>query len=129
MGGRKRGVILFAHGSDDPGWKTPFINIERRLAEKLGADTLVRTAFLRQCEPDIFMVAKEMSLGDRQNITVAPVFLAAGNHVMKDFPVIAKSLEEKYPNIHFEWTDAIGQWPEAQEALATALMEKLAGPA
>ncbi|VAX19886.1 hypothetical protein MNBD_NITROSPINAE02-759 [hydrothermal vent metagenome] len=127
MRGEKSGVVLFAHGSDDPGWKIPFINIERRLAEKLGDNTLVRTAFLRQCEPDIFTVADEMNSGHCQNITIAPVFLAAGNHVMKDFPAIAKSLEEKYPNINFEWTDAIGQWPEAQEALAMALMEKVTG--
>lgn len=115
-----RGVILLAHGSRDPRWRDPF----ERLASKIKAKSpsvAVRPAFLKDLEPEIYTVAEDMARSGVAEITVVPVFLAAGGHSANDFPVMAKRLSAEHPGVNFHWADVIGSWDEVIEAMATAI--------
>jgi sirohydrochlorin cobaltochelatase len=115
----KEAVILLAHGSPDPTWREPIA----RLREKLEArGKLVGDAYLRDIEPDIFIAAKRLLEHGADKILVIPVFLAAGTHSAKDFPELASGLEERHPDICFEWTDVLGAWDEVLDAMANAIL-------
>jgi len=122
----KKGVVLFAHGSRDERWKKPFIELEKRLSKKNG-NTMVRAGFLQDCTPSLYDVVNDMAGAGCRNIVVAPVFLAIGAHAGKDFPVMAKKLEEDYPEVDFEWTEVIGQWEETLNALSEVIAKRLLG--
>lgn len=126
-GGKENiGLILFGHGSRDPGWREPFFAVERRLAA-LGVYQSVRAAFMKECEPALHDAAAQMTLAGVTQIVVAPLFLASGAHQREDFPRIAKELAEAFPEVDFRWTDAVGAWEETQAALATVIGEKVTG--
>ncbi|VAX24371.1 hypothetical protein MNBD_NITROSPINAE04-447 [hydrothermal vent metagenome] len=121
----KKGVALFAHGSRDPRWKAPFVELEKRLSDRAPCDLTVKTAFLQDCEPNLFDVIGAMAKDGCAKITIVPMFLAVGAHAAKDFPEIAQKLRNSYADISFEWTEVIGQWDETQNALASVLADKL----
>lgn len=116
----KRGVILFAHGSPDPAWKKSTVALQLRLEQALPG-VMVASAFLKDTQPSIFEAACDMRSAGVENVTVIPVFLAAGSHYVNDFPVIGKKLEEENPGVEFTWTDVIGRWDEVTGALAAAI--------
>jgi sirohydrochlorin cobaltochelatase len=122
---RRRGAILFAHGSRDPQWKEPFIALERRIGAALPGVT-VKAAYLEGCRPNIHDVADAMAADGIATITVTPMFLAVGAHSRNDFPNIAAKLAAAHPGVVFTWTDVLGEWDETLTALSTVVAGKLA---
>lgn len=120
----EKGIALFAHGSSDPRWKTPFDKLAKKVAARMKKNIVVKTAFLNGCEPDIFQTVDEMVLTGLDQITIIPVFFAFGSHAEKDFPKLDQKLRQKYPEVAFEWTKAIGQWEEAIEALSRVIANR-----
>ena len=120
---KKRGIALLAHGSRDPIWKEPFISLEKKLTISM-PETAVRAAFLKDCTPDIDNAVSDMIDAGADQITVIPLFLAIGAHSRNDFPTIAKTLEEKWPDISFEWAEVIGEWEEMQSALGEVIKDR-----
>ena len=84
-------------------------------------ETFVTAAFLKDCQPTIDEAVGQMIADGAEHITVVPLFLAIGAHSRNDFPSIARTLEEKWPDISFEWTEVIGKWLEMQEALGQVI--------
>jgi len=117
--------VLFAHGSPDPGWAEPAREIERRVGRALD-HAVIRAAFLRDTQPDIFQAVEEMAGAGCVRIVIAPMFLAAGAHSVKDFPDIGRRLAQRHPGVRFEWTEVIGKWDEVLDALSAALIKRLA---
>ena len=87
-------------------------------------ETAVRAAFLKDCTPDIDNAVSDMVEAGVNHITIIPLFLAIGAHSRNDFPTIAKTIEEKWPDINFEWTEVIGEWEEMQAALAQVIKSR-----
>lgn len=87
---------------------------------------LVKAAFLQDCEPKIHDVVDSMAAKGLNRITVIPMFLAVGAHSANDFPKIAERLRAAHPGVEIEWTEVIGQWEEAQDALAETMTAQLA---
>jgi len=124
VSGCKNGLILFAHGSPDPGWKTSIMEIENRVGS-LVDDSCVRAAFLKDTRPQIREVVEGMVSQDIARVIVVPMFLAAGKHSEKDFPTIAKTLEAEFPGVEFTWTDVLGKWEEIIDKISRTLADRL----
>jgi sirohydrochlorin cobaltochelatase len=52
---------------------------------------------------------------------VVPVFLSGGGHVAHDIPRIVAPLQERYPDMHFAISGAIGEEPEVVRAMSDAV--------
>jgi sirohydrochlorin cobaltochelatase len=120
----KQGVVLLAHGSRAAIWKEPFEAIATSLANS-APDTLIAVAYLKEAAPTIDGAVEQMAKEGVTVITVAPMFLAIGAHSLDDFPALAKKLEHTFPYITFKWTEAIGNWEETQQALASTIAARL----
>ncbi|HEB73504.1 MAG TPA: cobalamin biosynthesis protein CbiX [Nitrospirae bacterium] len=117
------GLVLFAHGSLDRNWSKSIDELVSRVSGNL-ENVCVEVAYLKDSAPDIFNVVENFVSTGCGNITIVPMFLAAGAHAAKDFPEIARSLRLKYPAVVFEWKDAIGQWEETLNFFTGILTEK-----
>lgn len=110
-------TLLFAHGSRDPAWRQPMLNVAQRMTE-LSPDVCVRCAFLELTEPSLPAAAAEVvALGARQ-ITIVPMFLGVGKHAREDLPLLLAELTERYPAVQWRLKPSAGEEPAVIDLLA-----------
>ena len=103
----KSALLLFAHGSSDPGWAEPFLKLKAAVQAR-EQDRKVELAFLERMEPSFEeSVAALHEQGIRQ-ITVAPIFLAIGGHMRKDLPKLIEETHRR-TGIEFSVLPALGE--------------------
>jgi sirohydrochlorin cobaltochelatase len=114
---KNRGLILFAHGARDPRWAAPFERLQRLVQEQL-PDGIVKLAFLELMEPRLPAVVSQMSEQGIDDITVVPVFLGQGGHVLRDLPLITDQLRQAHPQLTLKVVDAAGEDASVLNAIA-----------
>lgn len=113
----QRALILFAHGARDPVWAVPMDDVQALIHAK-SPETIVRLAFLEFMPPSLAVCVDELfSLGVRR-ITILPMFMAAGGHLIKDLPNLVAAIQQKYPTIGFDIKPPVGVLPAVQQAMA-----------
>jgi sirohydrochlorin cobaltochelatase len=115
------GIILFAHGARDPRWAEPFEAVLKQLRLASPENPAV-LSFLEFMTPDLLTGATQLLDRGCTHITVVPLFLGAGGHVRKDLPVLIDGLREKYPQVSWQLTPAIGEAPSVVKAMAEAVL-------
>lgn len=113
---KNTGLILFAHGSRDSQWRTPFEAMLEQLQRE--SDQVSMLAFLECMTPSLPEAIDALVAQGIQTITVIPVFLAVGSHVRKDLPLLLEQAQQKHPSISLTASAAIGEQPEIQQAIA-----------
>jgi sirohydrochlorin cobaltochelatase len=118
----RTGVVLFAHGARDPRWAETVEALGRRIAA-LAPGLPVEPAYLELMTPDLAeAVARLVGSGVRR-VVVAPVFLSAGGHVLRDLPARLAQLEPRYPGVVFRIEPALGSLPSVVDAMARVCVE------
>ena len=113
----RHAIILLAHGSRDPLWKTPIEAVARQIAE-LSPDVPVCCAYLEATSPDLAgSVAKLAALGVA-TVRVVPLFLGMGKHTREDLPQLMASVRRTYPQIAFDLRPSLGEEPGVIELVA-----------
>ena len=115
------GLVLFGHGARDPRWADTI----RALAERLGArapDLPVEAAFLEFLSPDLSEAVDRLVARGARSIVVAPVFLAAGGHVLRDLPDLLARTAARHPGLRVRTAPALGSLPGVVEAMAEACL-------
>jgi sirohydrochlorin cobaltochelatase len=117
----KQGIVLFAHGSRDPGWARPFEQLASILRKKTGSP--VALAYLEQMRPTLGEAIDDLA---RQvtSVRVVPVFLGPGGHVKEDLPRLVDSIRSKHHSLAIEIDAAVGDQPAVMEAIANAIARK-----
>jgi len=115
----KEGIVLFAHGSRDPGWSRPFERIAATLAEKLPA-VCVGLAFL-EYGPSLDEVLAALVAKGSGSIRVVPLFLGQGGHVKDDLPRLVKSASSGHAGVMVTLEKPIGEQPAVVAAIAGAI--------
>lgn len=121
----KRAMVLFAHGARDPRWAEPFQRLQA-LVQKQAPDLVVSLAFLELMSPRLPELAVELAADDVDDVTVVPVFLGQGGHVMRDLPVIVEELKQSFPNMTFKIAGAVGEDDSVLNAMAAYCLRSLA---
>ncbi|MDR1967648.1 MAG: CbiX/SirB N-terminal domain-containing protein [Burkholderiaceae bacterium] len=115
------GIVLFAHGSRDPAWRTPIEAVAARM-RALDARAQVNCAYLELTEPDLPTAVQTMLAAGVRAITVWPMFLGAGRHTQIDLPRLIDELQARHADVTFTLQPAIAEHPDVLEAMAhTAL--------
>ena len=110
-------LLLFAHGSSDPGWAAPFVKL-KAMIEVRDPTRVVALAYLERMSPSFDSAVDELRERGATAITVAPIFLAIGGHMRKDLPSLIEAAAQR-TGVVFDVLPALGE--------ADALLEAIAG--
>jgi sirohydrochlorin cobaltochelatase len=113
---KRRALILFAHGAREPSWAAPFERVQQ-LAQAQLPDVVVSLAFLELMTPRLPELVPTLIGMGCDDMTVVPVFLGQGGHVLRDLPLIIDQLRKDHPQLTIRVADAAGENPEVLNAI------------
>jgi sirohydrochlorin cobaltochelatase len=117
----KQALVLFAHGSRDPGWARPFEALASTLREHV--DGPVVLAYLELMKPSLGEAID--GLAERVTaVRVIPVFLGPGGHVKEDLPRLVQSARARHASLSIEVEPAIGDQSAVIDAIARVIAGK-----
>jgi sirohydrochlorin cobaltochelatase len=118
------GLVLFAHGARDPRWAGTVEALASRIAHR-SPGVAVAPAYLEFMAPDLAGAIDAMVARGVRCVVVAPVFLAAGGHVLRDLPDRLAGIAARHPGLSVRVEPALGSLPEVVEAMADACLRTL----
>jgi len=113
----QRALVLFAHGARSASWAAPFERL-RDLTRAREPQVRVELAFLELMSPRLPELVASLTADGINDITVVPVFLGQGGHVLRDLPVILDDLRVAYPQISIKVVEAAGENAAVLQALS-----------
>ncbi len=113
----KEALVLFAHGARDPRWAQPFKKLQA-IAQQQLTGAQVELAFLELMEPRLPEVVDRLVAAGCQRISVVPVFLGQGGHVLRDLPPMIDDLRARHTQLQLSVSDAVGESPDVLQAIA-----------
>jgi sirohydrochlorin cobaltochelatase len=111
-----RGLVLFAHGARAASWAAPFERLRDQARARL-PQAEVALAFLELMTPSLPDAVAAMAARGMTDITVVPVFLGQGGHLLRDLPRLADELRAAHPQLRLHIAGAIGEDPGVQQAM------------
>ncbi len=124
----KQALVLFAHGARDPRWAQPFKKLQAIAQQQLGG-AQVELAFLELMEPRLPETIDRLAADGCLHVSVVPVFLGQGGHVLRDLPPMIEELRLRHPQLQISVADAVGESPEVLQAIASYCVGRLVSPA
>ncbi|MES2075248.1 MAG: CbiX/SirB N-terminal domain-containing protein [Pseudomonadota bacterium] len=109
-------LILFAHGARAASWAAPFERL-RDMTQARMPGTRVALAFLELMTPQLPELVAELAAAGAARITVVPVFLGQGGHVLRDLPLLVEQLCLAHPGVAIEVAGAVGEDPSVLKAM------------
>lgn len=106
--GIERALILFAHGARAASWAAPFERL-RDLTQARMPQVRVSLAFLELMTPRLPELVAELAAGGVTQVTVVPVFLGQGGHVLRDLPLMLEQLRIDFPHVAIDVVEAAGE--------------------
>ena len=122
----KHGLILFAHGARAASWAAPFERL-RDATQARTPDAEVVLAFLELMTPSLPDTVAAMVARGTDRVTVVPVFLGQGGHLLRDLPALCDAIRAAHPGLHLDVVGAIGEDPGVQRAMTDYCVASL-GP-
>lgn len=113
-------LLLFAHGSSDPGWAEPFQKLRSIIRER-EPNQIVELAFLERMQPSFDETVDALHARGVRHITVAPIFLALGGHMRKDLPKLVADAQRR-TGIAFRVLPALGEVDILLDAIAAWML-------
>lgn len=121
----QRALILFAHGARAASWAAPFERL-RDMTQAREPRVRVELAFLELMSPRLPELVAALSADGIDDITVVPVFLGQGGHVLRDLPVMLDDLRVAYPQVKLKVVEAAGENAAVLQALSDYCVGALA---
>jgi sirohydrochlorin cobaltochelatase len=122
----RNALILFAHGARDPRWAAPFERL-RDIAQAQLPDTTVSLAFLELMSPRLPEAVTQLEQEGCAQVSVVPVFLGQGGHVLRDLPLLLEELRRSHPSMEISVAAAVGEDPDVLAAIARYCVATVSG--
>ena len=119
-----RALVLFAHGARAASWAVPFERLRDATQARL-LDCRVTLAFLELMSPRLPETIDALVGEGIVDITVVPVFLGQGGHLLRDLPLLAEGVRAAHPGLRLQVAGAIGEDPGVQAAMADYCVQSL----
>ena len=111
-----RSLILFAHGARAASWAAPFERL-RGLTQARMPEVPVSLAFLELMEPRLPGHVAALAAEGATGVTIVPVFLGQGGHLLRDLPLMVEQLRRDHPALAIEVVGAVGEDPGVLAAM------------
>lgn len=118
-----RAILLLAHGSRDPAWKTPFERLREKIVAQAPA-TPVENAYLEHSSPDVIEASKRLVQQGATSIEIVPLFLGPGGHVRSDLPRLAAAIRSAHVGVEVTVATPIGEVDSVIEAIAAYCLQR-----
>lgn len=119
-----QGLILFAHGARDARWAEPFQRLQQQV-QSARPDVAVHLAFLEFMQPSLPELVPQLLAKGIEDISLIPVFLAQGGHVLRDLPKMLEELSAQHPQLKVRVASAIGEDDGVMRAIAGYCLSRL----
>jgi sirohydrochlorin cobaltochelatase len=119
-----RALVLFAHGARAASWAAPFERL-RDLTAARAPDVPVSLAFLELMEPRLPAEVARLAAQGITEISVVPVFLGQGGHLLRDLPLLVDQLRIDHPGVAVKVTGAVGEDPAVLDAMTEFCVRSL----
>ena len=119
------GIVLFAHGSRDPGWAMPIERIARNVTARR-PDVRVVTSYLEHMSPTLDEALASLAAEGVTELVVAPLFLAPGGHIKRDLPPKIAALQARHPSVTVRMLPTLGEADALLESIAAWIARELA---
>lgn len=113
----QRGIILFGHGARNPDWAQPFHRIRAAIQAKQ-SDALVELAFLELMAPTLDEAIDSLVARGAGEISIVPIFMAAGGHIKQDLPRQAEAARARHPQLQVSIAAPVGEADYVIDAMA-----------
>ena len=120
----KRALVLFAHGARAASWAAPFERL-RDLTQARLPDVRVSLAFLELREPRLPAEVARLAFDGVTQVTVVPVFLGQGGHLLRDLPLLVDQLKIDHPSVEVKVVGAVGEDPAVLDAMTAYCVRSL----
>lgn len=97
-----------AHGSKDPRWRRPFERMARMLRAERGKNR-VFLCYLEFAKPGLREVLHEAVLCGMKRVTILPLFLAAGGHVVRDLAPSVTRARSEFRGLRIKMLPPVGE--------------------
>ncbi|MBC3884705.1 sirohydrochlorin chelatase [Undibacterium griseum] len=121
---RQSALILFAHGARDPRWASPFERL-REMTQQNAGGAIVRLAFLEFMTPSLPELVAQLVADGVSTISIVPVFLGQGGHVLRDLPLMLEQLRTDFPVIQIRQVQAVGEDESVLNAISNYCLQQL----
>lgn len=105
---KKQALILFAHGARAASWAEPFLRLQK-LTQESAPELKVELAFLELMQPQLPEVVKNLVDLSYESITITPIFLGQGGHLLRDLPLMVEEIRQQYPALQIQQVAAAGE--------------------
>ena len=119
-----RALVLFAHGARAASWAAPFERLRDMAAASLPG-TEVALAYLELMAPRLPEVVSDLVARGVLDVTVVPVFLGQGGHLLRDLPLLADQLRDAHPQLRLTVAGAVGEDPNVLAAMRDYCLKAL----
>ncbi|QYF93967.1 CbiX/SirB N-terminal domain-containing protein [Massilia sp. PAMC28688] len=109
-------LVLFAHGARAASWAAPFERL-RTLAQERMPGVPVSLAFLELMEPRLPEHVAALAAAGTTRVTIVPVFLGQGGHLLRDLPLMVEQLRADLPQLSIRVAGAVGEDPGVLAAM------------
>ena len=111
-----KALVLFAHGARAASWAAPFERL-CALTQARMPGVPVSLAFLELMEPRLPEHVGALAAGGATSVTIVPVFLGQGGHLLRDLPLMVEQLRSDHPQLAISVAGAVGEDPGVLEAM------------
>ena len=111
-----RALVLFAHGARAASWAAPFERLRDLTAARVPG-VPVSLAFLELMEPRLPAEVARLAAAGIDEVTVVPVFLGQGGHLLRDLPLLVDQLRIDHPGVAVNVVGAVGEDPAVLAAM------------
>ena len=111
-----RSLVLFAHGARAASWAAPFERLAA-LTQARMPEVPVSLAFLELMEPRLPAHVAALAAQGVTDITIVPVFLGQGGHLLRDLPLMVEQLRIDHPQLSVSVAGAVGEDPDVLKAM------------
>lgn len=112
-----KGIILFGHGSRTAEYIRPFERIRDAMAAQR-PDAVVELGFLELTRPSLDESIECLAGRGITEISVVPIFIGPGRHVLKDLPQLAANAMDRHPRLEISLASPVGEAQEVIDAMA-----------
>lgn len=113
---KNKATIIIAHGSPLQQANEDIKQLIQQVSQA-NPDQVVRPSFLSVGSPSLKESIEDLVDQNINKIDIIPYFLARGNHITKDIPLIVETMNQKYPSLVFKVLEPIGYRDEMLDLL------------